>query len=201
MSITAKIVLILGAVLSIAAGIIAFCFPGATLGGAAVFIGIVLICMGASMIASYIMERNYMLGSMWVLIGGIATIVLGIFAIINTSLVASTLPVLFAIWALCTGVARLMTSFDLKHLNFSNWWISTIVGALLIVFAIISFFDPVLSAIAMTTLIGLYLVGNGIYSFFELYYINKFETTAQAYLNKLHSIVVEPIEVKKDEEK
>lgn len=195
MSIASKIIWALGGVLSVTAGIVAFCSPSTTLVSLAIFLGIMLILMGISSICSYFMDRKEMLGAGWALLGGIASVITGIIVLCNGSLVAGLLTTIFAIWVLIMGIIRLMSSFDLKRLGFGKWWISTLVGALLILLAVLSFFQPVINVMMITIMVGLYLVINGIYTFVELYYVNKFEKAAKSYLQKMNAIVIEPDEI------
>ncbi len=201
MSAFAKIVQIVCALLFIVAGISAFCMPSATLSGIAIFLGIMLIITGIGYVISYFYEKKSMLGANWVLVAGISTILIGIFVLCNETLVASALPIMLAIWILIIGIIRVMSSLDLRRLHFEKWWVSTIVGAGLIILSVLSFFQPIISTVLITTFVGLYLVINGIYSLVELYYITKLEKVAEDYLKKMDSIVVEPIEVRTEDDK
>lgn len=197
MTITAKIVWGLGGLLSIVAGILAFCMPGATLGVLSIVLGIMLLLIGISLIASYILEREAVLGAGLMLISGIATILLAIFVFFNESLVASSLPIVFAIWVLITGISRIFSAIGQKRIGYNYWWISLIVGIVLTVLAVLAFIEPVVSAIMLTILVGVYLVINGCEMLFELYLANRLENVAKSYIAKMKSIEVEPIDVTK----
>ena len=195
MSTTAKIVWALGAILSIVAGILCFCSADVTLVGVSIFLGIILLLSGLSLIATAILEWREMLGAGLMLVLGIGTVVLGILVFCNAYLAVSSVLIIFAIWLLLSGIARIDSAFDMRRLGFTYWWVSLVVGLVFVTVAILSFFSPIISVILLTISVGLYLVLNGVYGLVELYYANKLEKKAKEYINKMRAIVIEPTEV------
>ncbi len=199
MSIWGKICWGLTAVLLIAAGIVCFCSPAGTLSGLSTFLGICLIISGISSIGAYVTTKKMILGAGWVLLGGIATIILGILVLSNNAMVTNALPILFGMWIVFCGLARIVSAFDVKRLNFGGWWVDIIWGVLLICLGILSFYEPIVNVILITVFTGLFLVINGIAMLVELYYACKLEKKATNFLNKVNSIIVEPDSVTRED--
>lgn len=184
------------AVLLIATGIVCFCCPAETLAGISIFLGISLLISGIGSIASYFTAKKIMLSAGWLLLGGIATVVLGILVLSNSSMVAGALPIMFGMWIIVMGLIRIMSAFDMKRLGFNGWWSDVLWGALLIILGVLSFYQPIVSAVMITIITGVFFVLNGIAMMMELYFACKLENRAKTFLDKFNAIVVEPENVK-----
>ena len=85
---------------------------------------------------------------------------------------ASTLPIIFALWCLAVGVIQLSTSLNLRRIGFPwGWTLST--GILGIVFAFLILIFPILGAVTITTIMGLYVSLYGIIAVAEYVYSQK----------------------------
>lgn len=199
MSIWGKICWGLTAVLLIASGIVCFCCPAETLSGLSIFLGISLILSGISSIGAYVTTRKMILGAGWVLLGGIATIILGILVLSNNAMVSNSLPFLFGMWIVFLGIARIVSAFDVRRLNFGGWWVDIIWGALLICLGVLSFYKPIVNVVMITVFTGLFLLINGVAMLMELYYACKLEHKATEILDKINSVIVEPDSVKRED--
>ena len=186
----------ISSILLIVTGIVCFCSPAGTLSGLSVFLGIMLLLSGIGSIISYCTTRKFVLGAGWILIEGILTSLLGIFALCNTTFVAGSLPIMAGMWIIILGIIRIISSFDMKKLMFKGWWIDIIWGALLIVLGVLSFFQPIINVIIITVFTGLFLVLSGISMLVNLYFACKLEKRAKRFIDQYNSIVVEPIDVK-----
>ncbi|GEM_PF-447170 len=199
MSIWGKILWGVTATLLIATGIVCFCSPAGTLAGLSTFLGISLILSGIGSIGTYVTTRKVVMGAGWVLLGGIATIILGILVLSNNAMVSNALPILFGMWIVFMGLARIISAFDVKRLNFAGWWVDSIWGVVLILLGVLSFYQPIVNAIIITIFTGLFFVINGIAMFAELYVACKVEKKAADFIDKCNRIIVEPDSVRRED--
>ena len=105
-------------------------------------------------------SKNYLFLSISIL-----DIIIGVLLLINIGLTTATLPLIIALWMLFSGISQFVESWRLKETNTHSWIWFLISGTVSILFALFVVFHPVISMIAVTTLIGLYFI---IYGALEL---------------------------------
>ena len=73
-----------------------------------------------------------------------------------------SLPILFTVWLLFSGVSRFVSAFDLKALGMRGWgWILAL-GIVLLVFGVVCMMDPWVSVVAVGVTVGLVFILEGI---------------------------------------
>lgn len=164
---------VIASLILIVAGAICLFNPALTLSSLALFFGIVMLINGIFDIVAYVKLHKFKLDSGWVLAEGILTILLAILLLFNREVTALTIPIIFTIWIIISGVSRIINSFDLKKYGFGNWWLSLVVGILMIILGCASVFDPILAAIAVSTMVGILFIAEGISSLVKGYYVNR----------------------------
>lgn len=87
---------------------------------------------------------------------GILEILLGIFMFANIWLAVAALPYIFAAWFLIDAIFRLAMSGYLKGLGSGPFVFSIVVNILSIIVGLLLLFSPVVAAITLSTLVGLY---------------------------------------------
>lgn len=152
---------VVGAVL-IAVGILSLCFPGAAVETMAVVFGIALLISGIVDIIIFAKGSKYLFGVGWFLVDGILTIILSLFLLFNVGFTALSLPYIFGMWLIFSGINRLVNSFDLKRFGVRGWGWMTALGIIAAVLGFISFLDPVLSALGMAVIVGILLIVQGV---------------------------------------
>ena len=105
-----------------------------------------------------------MLGSGWFLLEGIFTVLLAVFLLCNQAFTMLSLPFLFGMWLLFGGISRFVSSFDLQRLGVKGWGWFTALGVLLTFAGILSFYDPISGALALSWVAGLVLILQGVAS-------------------------------------
>ncbi len=172
-----KIMIGLAGLLFIVGGVVILCNPVETLRTVAFFVGFLTLFSGIATLIIYSAAMHYFWGSGWVLLEGIVTILLSFLLIGNNWLVSASLPLIFGLWMLFSGVQKIVTAVDLKYYNFRYWWLVLLLGLVCALLGVSSFFAPAVGVISITILIGTAFMAYGLVLFIMLYGINKLEKT------------------------
>jgi len=108
--------LLLLGLLSVAAGLVALRWPGITALALLFVIGYWAIFRGVLEIAAAIRLRHEIQGELWLVIGGIASLVFGVLVIMNPGSGALAVIWLIGIYALIFGIALVMLGLRLKRM-------------------------------------------------------------------------------------
>ena len=157
--------LILG-ILLVAAGIYALTHPLDALTGMTLAYGILAVITGIVDIAFYVkMERRTGFGPVTALISGIFSILMGILLWVQPLAGTISLTLLFPLWFLAHCISQL-ARLPLLRWSAGNgyYYFSLTVNILGLIAGILMLFSPVLSAVSLPWLIGLYLLLLGINS-------------------------------------
>lgn len=155
--------IIAGALLVIA-GVICLVNPDIALSSLAALFGIAMLFSGVVDIVVFAAGRRYMAGAGWFLVDGILTVLLSLFILCNQWFTVLTLPVVFGMWLIFSGITKFVNSFDLQRLGVRGWGWFTALGILLAVVGFLSFLNPLASMAAMAVMVGVYFVLQGIAS-------------------------------------
>ncbi len=118
----------------------------------------------------------YILASMnirsgWYLLVGMLDLLVGGILVSNLGVTAASLPIIVALWCLTVGVIQLLGAFEIKRYGLPWRW-SMLMGILGIVFGLIILAYPVIGAVTISTVVGLYAVMFGLLQLAE-YQISK----------------------------
>jgi uncharacterized membrane protein HdeD (DUF308 family) len=151
-------------VLLIAAGILCFAHPGATLEWVSAMLGIVMLLSGAADIAIFATTGSLIYGSGWFLLDGILTVLLSVFILCNQVFTAMTLPFILGMWLIFTGISGFVNSFDLRRFGVRGWGWFTAIGAVLAAAGFFSMMDPLAGAITLSVIVGILFILEGVVS-------------------------------------
>lgn len=135
---------------------------GAALGG--LLLGIFLLLSGVAEIVVFAAASGVMLGSGWLLLDGILTVIMSLFLLFNQWFTMLSLPFLFTLWLLFSGVSQCVSSFDLRALGVRAWGWILAVGILLTLAGFICLMDPWVSVAAMGMTVGIVFLLEGVSS-------------------------------------
>lgn len=159
-----RVLWILAGVLLIIAGVICLVNPGAAWTTLSLYLGISMLISGVIDIVVFARGSRYMVGSGWFLLDGILTVLLSLFLLFHQTFTMLTLPYIFGMWLLFSGISKFVNSFELRRLNVRGWGWFTALGILLALVGFFSFFDPVSELLALSALVGILLIFQGIAS-------------------------------------
>lgn len=160
--------------LLIAAGIMCLVWEEAALASLAAILGIVMLVSGVVDILIFCAARDVMYGAGWFLVDGILTVILALFVLFDQVFTMLTLPFVFGMWLICTGITRFVNSFDLQRFGVRGWGWSTALGLVMMAAGVISFVDPLSGAMALGWVLGISLILEGIASILRACHAGRF---------------------------
>ena len=125
-------------------------------------LGVFMLAAGIAEIVVFAGTSGVLIGSGWLLLDGVLTVVMSLFLLFNHWFTMMSLPILFTVWLLFSGVSRFVSAFDLKALGMRGWgWILAL-GIVLLVFGVVCMMDPWVSVVAVGVTVGLVFILEGI---------------------------------------
>ena len=112
-----RVLWIAAGVLLMVAGVACMANHGAVLTGMTIFLGIAMLISGIVDIVIFAVGHSFMFGSGWLLLDGILTVILSLFVLGNRTFTAITIPFIFGMWLIFSGISKFVNSFDLKYLG------------------------------------------------------------------------------------
>ena len=159
-----RILNVAAGVLLIAAGIYCLCNQDVAVLSAGLLLGVFLLLAGIAEIVVFAAASGVMLGSGWLLLDGVLTVIMSLFLLFNQWFTLVSLPFLFTLWLLFSGVSQCVSSFDLRALGVRAWGWVLAVGIVLTVAGFVCLMDPWVSVAAMGMTVGIVFVLEGISS-------------------------------------
>ena len=144
-------------------GIVIWFNPLGTMLALAAYIGIGFMLVGAF----YVMASKD-IKSGWYLLVGVLDLLVGLILIFNLGVTAASLPVILALWCLTIGAVQIIGAWEIKSYGLPWGW-SAIMGAAGIVFGLIILAYPMVGAVTISMVTGLYAVMFGILQLAEYY--------------------------------
>ena len=132
--------------------------PVTALMALALYLGIAFIAMGIGYIAFYRYAKSHLLLAI-----AIVDIIIGLLFVLNLSVTATTLPIIFAMWVLFVGILQIVTAFEYRDMGDSTWGWTLTAGLIGIIFGFMILFYPVVGVLTITAFMGAALVLYGAY--------------------------------------
>jgi uncharacterized membrane protein HdeD (DUF308 family) len=104
-------------VLGIAAGVIAFVYPNVTALALLYVVAFWAIAIGVFQVVAAIRLRQEIQGELWLALGGVLTVLFGIYLVVFPGAGLLSLVYLLAIWAVIFGVSSLFVGWRLRGLQ------------------------------------------------------------------------------------
>ncbi|HRW05747.1 MAG TPA: HdeD family acid-resistance protein [Caldilineaceae bacterium] len=148
--------LVLRGVVAILFGILAFVWPGLTIGALVLLFGVYALIDGIGSIVTGVAHRH---GSdrWWLLLEGVASIAFGLLTFFWPGITAIFLLLLIAGWAVVTGIFEIAAAIRLRK-EIEGEWLLGLAGLLSILFGIFMFVQPGAGALALIWVIGSYAI-------------------------------------------
>lgn len=135
--------------------------------GFIIFFGIILIINGVSSFIAYFTsdreDRLYSFG----LIEGLVYVLAGVLILTNRLSLVGFLPMMLGAWIIANNLFKLQISINLSVIKGSGWIWFLIVAILMIIVGVLCITNPFDSSIAITTLVGIFLLISEIINLIE----------------------------------
>ena len=157
-----RVLNIAAGVLLIAAGVYCLCNQDIAVLSAGLLLGLFMLVSGVIEIAVFAGTSGVLIGSGWLLLDGVLTVIMSLFLMFNQWFTLLSLPFLFTIWLLFSGISRFVSAFDLRALGVRAWGWVLAIGILLIVGGFVCMMDPWVSVVAIGVTVGLVFILKGV---------------------------------------
>ena len=159
---TVRILNIVAGILLIAAGIYCLCNEDVAVLSAGLMLGVFMLAAGIAEIVVFAGTSGVLIGSGWLLLDGVLTVIMSLFLLFNQWFTLLSLPFIFTVWLMFSGISRFVSAFDLHALGVRGWGWVLAVGILLMVAGFICMMDPWVSAAAVGVTVGMVFLLEGI---------------------------------------
>ena len=159
---TAKIGYIVMSVLFCVLGVVLLFTPGVSALWIGRLLGIGLILFGAIKLVGYFSRDLFRLAFQYDLAFGLLLMVLGIVTLSHPGDALSFLCVMFGIPVLADGLFKIQLAMDSRQFGIRNWWLVLVLAALTCVVGVVLVFRPMTGVRALTALMGLSLLCDGV---------------------------------------
>ena len=157
-----RVLNIAAGVLLVAAGVYCLCNQDIAVLSAGLLLGLFMLVSGVIEIAVFAGTSGVLIGSGWLLLDGVLTVIMSLFLLFNQWFTLLSLPFLFTIWLLFSGISRFVSAFDLRALGVRAWGWVLAIGILLIVGGFVCMMDPWVSVVAIGVTVGLVFILEGV---------------------------------------
>lgn len=175
MKTSTKIWLCIAGVLFIVTGILCIAKPDITLVSAAWVLGCLTLLGGISKLVFVFKTQAFMPNSGTRMLSALLDIIFGLFFLFHLGGAAMSLPVVFAIWVIVQGVIIAVQSFDYKKVGFSQWWALLVLGIAAAVLGFLGLRNLDVTAVTLSTLIGVGVIVYGLAYICAVIGVNRFE--------------------------
>lgn len=159
---TAKIGYIVMSVLFCVLGVVLLFTPDASALWIGRLLGVGLILFGAIKLVGYFSRDLFRLAFQYDLAFGLLLMVLGIVTLSHPGDALSFLCVMFGIPVLADGLFKIQIAMDSHQFGIRNWWLVLVLAALTCVVGVVLVFRPMTGVRALTALMGLSLLCDGV---------------------------------------
>ena len=159
---TAKIGYLVISVLFCVLGVVLLFTPGVSALWIGRLLGIGLILFGAIKLVGYFSRDLFRLAFQYDLAFGLLLMVLGIVTLSHPGDALSFLCVMFGIPVLADGLFKIQIAMDSRQFGIRNWWLVLVLAALTCVVGVVLVFRPMTGVRALTALMGLSLLCDGV---------------------------------------
>ncbi len=160
---------IINGIVFILIGLLIVAFPEGVLKGISLYVGLVILIPGIIMLIAGFMNKSGS-GSKKVLIWeGVFAILFGLLFILMPELIGKLFSVFISIWVIFNGIFKMSSSFALKGMNDSSWWVQLLIGLVLLAFGIYVLINAFGVSTFLAMWVGVFLLIFGVYYLWEAF--------------------------------
>lgn len=153
--------LLIRGIASVIFGVIAIVLPGITLLTFATIFAVYALIDGFAMISGALANRT-MRNWLWYLLGGIVSLLAGVFTLLNPGVTIFVFITILAVWAIAGGVAEIAFALISREETFAEDLVLILGGVLLVLFGLLLLLRPFAAVDALLTVVGFFAVFFGV---------------------------------------
>ena len=157
----------------IALGLFLVIKPDTTITAISYIIGGIIMVTGITFLIKYFSNREQYGLFSGDLIFGVLSIVIGLVLILNPTALAKVIPFIIGVWILISSVTKIEYSMQLKSIDNRAWVYTMIIAIITFSWGLLLIFDPFGGAMAITQIIGIFILVYAILDFIEIFIIRK----------------------------
>lgn len=154
-------------------GLFFFVKPDTTVSIISYIIGGTLITGGIFSIYRYFTAKE--IGSIFNfdLVYGVLMLIAGIFLIIRPFALGAFFPIILGLWIIINSVTKFQYALVLKKVKNSDWAYTCLISLLTLIWGIVLLFNPLKSALAITQIIGIFIIVYAVLDIIDNFIIRK----------------------------
>ena len=125
-------------------------------------LGIFMLAAGIAEIVVFAGTSGVLIGSGWLPRDGVLTVIMSLFLLFNQWFTLLSLPFIFTVWLMFSGLSRFVSAFDLRACGVRGWGWILAVGVILIAAGFVCMMDPWVSVAAIGVTVGLVFLLEGV---------------------------------------
>lgn len=168
-----KNTLIVTSLLYLFSGIVMLFLPEMVSDFICYFVGLMFMFFGVAAIIMYFKSEIKTPYTSTILILGIVIGAFGIYICLNPRSFASFIPLVVGIFMIADAISKLSMAFDMKKLEYINWWHMLIVSFLILGCGLLLVFNPFKAVTISIMAIGAVLIVDSITNIFTIYSYSK----------------------------
>lgn len=160
-----RILTIISGILLVLTGVFCFANPGETFLSLAFILGLMMVINSIIQGIAYWWGRagNQRDNNGWILTEAIITFILGVLVLSNQIAADVAIPMVFGMWAMFSGILRVVTATMIDRQNKKANFIWTLITGLLCALGgLYAFLNPIIAGLAIAVLLGIMFVVQGI---------------------------------------
>lgn len=157
---------IVSGIIMLFTGIFCFINPGQTFLAMAFIVGLVMVINGLIHTCAYLLGRGFNNkgdNNGWILTDALITLLLGILVLCNQLVADTSIPMVFGMWVLVSGILRIEAATHINKLRKrTNFKTTLITGLLTVVVGLFGFINPLVKWLSTIILLGMFMVMQGV---------------------------------------
>ena len=136
--------------------------PKATLTSIAWLFGLTMLVSGIADLVLYAARQWAYGASVWFYADGIIDVLIGIAFLCNDWLAAELLPYILAVWAVISGITKVMGAVLYRRQGMPFWGAQAVAGAAVLIFGVATLFQPMIAVVAVSFVVAVVLIIQGL---------------------------------------
>lgn len=157
---------IISGIIMLLTGIFCFINPGQTFLAMAFIVGLVMVINGLIHTCAYLLGRGFHNrgdNNGWILTDALITLLLGILVLCNQLVADTSIPMVFGMWVLVSGILRIEAATHINRLKKNvNFKTTLITGILTVIVGLFGFINPLVKWLSTVILLGLFMIMQGV---------------------------------------